>query len=241
MIHNLFSLPVYHYNLANDIDLSNIRENIEREFQISSSEISPLEKQGGISTYSTNCNLHLEPYLQNLNSIILQHIKIYWKILDVDQRLSPVIDQCWSNIHYQNSYTDQHSHSLMPVVATFYLEAAPNCGDLILINPMEYSLTHIPYSVPIERKTETALQVKTGDLILFPGWVRHKTGENLSGSSRVVISYNIRYSGNYLSSDVEYPTLKQNFSNSEVSMLYNKIANLEYVIENMKRTIQNGG
>jgi uncharacterized protein (TIGR02466 family) len=201
---------------------------------------SSLEKNGGISTYETDNQIHEIDEIKQLADMVLFHARIYWRVLDIDERLSPRIDQCWSNIHKSGSFTLQHSHSLMPMVGSFYLKAEKNSGDLILTNPSEYSITNIPFSRSIEQKIETSIKLKTGDLVFFPGYVRHKTGENFSGDDRIVITFNIGYEGKYLSSNVDYPVMNDDLmSVSEVEQLHNKILNLEFIIENLKRTIVN--
>lgn len=240
MIHSLFSLPIYHTNIANEVDLHTIEKNLLGEFEKSSPSVSPLEKNGGISTYSSDSQLHKKDYASHLNSIITEHVKKYWKILNIDSRLEPDIDECWSNIHYHGSSTEYHSHSLMPIVATFYVKAFANCGELVLINPMEYGLTHIPYDVPIEQKTETKLEIYSGDLVLFPGWIRHRTEPNYSNNDRIVMSYNFKYKGTYLSSESQYPNLDREFKNSEVENLRNKILSQELIIEQLTRNLTNG-
>ncbi len=239
MILNLFSLPVYKTNLLDQVDVINLEDNLQTELSRSSAQVSALEKNGGVSTYETNCNLHLEEYAKSISDLVLLHAKLYWKILDVDPRLEPKIDQSWSNIHYNKSVTLEHSHSLYPMVATLYVKAEKNSGDLILINPMEYGLTHIPYGVPIENKTETSIKISTGDLVLFPGWVRHKTMENLSGQPRIVMSFNITYQGKYLSSNSDYMISHESHT-SEIDRLQNKILNLEFAIDHMQRSLKNG-
>jgi uncharacterized protein (TIGR02466 family) len=236
---NLFSTPIYKINILNLLNDALDIENVVREkFKNSLTSKSSLEKHGGVSTYELDNQLHKLAEFSKLNDIILFHSLIYWRVLDVDGRLSPRIDQCWSNLHVSGSFTLHHSHSLMPMVATFYLKAKKNSGDLILINPAEYSITNIPFSQSIEKKIETSLKVETGDLIIFPGYVRHKTGENLSGDDRIVISFNLGYEGKYLSSNSEYPSLhNDNTFDSEIEYLHNKILNLEFIIENLKRTM----
>jgi uncharacterized protein (TIGR02466 family) len=239
MIHNLFSTPVYKINVLEKLkNIDDIEKTILEEISCSSSEVSSLEKHGGISTYETNNQLHTRDSMKELSELVMFHSKIYWRMLDIDERLSPRIDQCWSNIHRAGSFTLQHSHSLMPMVATLYLKSEKNSGNLILTNPAEYSITNIPFSKNIEQKIETSLSVKTGDLIFFPGYIRHKTGENYSGSDRIVISFNIGYSGKYLSSNTEYPAVVDiPNSSSEVEQLYNKILTLEFIIENLKEAM----
>ena len=130
----------------------------------------------------------------------------------------------------------------MPVVATFYIQAQNDCGELVFVNPMEYSVTHLPYSVPIERKLESKIHVKTGDLILFPGYIRHKTGYNLSGQDRIVLSYNFRADGTYLDSRAAYPKYSNSLNNdiSDTNYLLNKILNLETIIMHMQRNLTDG-
>lgn len=238
MIHNLFSTPVYKINILENLkNISSIEKTIVDQLSMTSNTLSSLEKHGGVSTYTTNNQLHTLDSMKELSELILFHSKIYWRMLDIDERLSPRIDQCWSNIHKAGSFTLQHSHSLMPMVATFYLKSEKNSGNLILTNPAEYSITNIPFSKSIEQKIETELSVKTGDLVFFPGYIRHKTGENYSGSDRVVISFNIGYLGKYLSSNVDYPVIVNDNTSSEVEQLYNKILNLEFIIENLKEAM----
>jgi len=237
MIIDLFSLPVYKTNILDQINLTEIKDSLQEEFLKSSNNRSDLETNNGISTYTTNHNLHLKEYAKKLSKIVLDHAGLYWKILDIDQRLKPEIDQCWANVHYDKSMTLEHSHSLHPIVATVYINAEPNCGNLTLINPMEYGITHIPYSVPIEQKIETSLKIKTGDLVLFPGWIRHKTQENYSGSERVVMSFNIKYSGKYMSSNSEYYDISSDEPTSEIARLNNKILNLEFIVKELTGSI----
>jgi hypothetical protein len=99
---------------------------------------------------------------------------------------------------------------------------------------MEYSLTHIPYNGSIEDKTETAVHVSTGDLCMFPGWVRHKTEDNKSTNDRIVISYNIKYKGNYLKSQSIYPDMHEQTTNRD-DFLINEILRQQQIIEQLKK------
>jgi len=240
MIHNLFSLPIYLINLKDNIDLSSIESHLLSEFNKFNNVESPLEKQNAKSTYGYNSSLHLEPFSKKISEQVINHANLYWKILDIDSRLSPEIDECWANIHGNEGFTVLHSHSLMPMVATLYVRADKNSGGIVFTNPMEYGITHIPYSVPIEQKIETTISVKSGDLLLFPGWIRHRTEENCSDTNRIVMSFNIKYSGKYLKSNTDYPdTSLHKHVSSEVEHLQNKILTQEFIIEDLKRNLTN--
>lgn len=236
MILNLFSLPISNESLASSgIDMGAISNVLLPIFERAQWNNVDLEKHGGISTYRVDDALHLRAEFKTLAAMVLQNAKLYWKVLDISDNLEPVIDQCWANLHTRGSYTAPHSHSLMPMVASFYLEAPENSGDIVFTNPMEYSLTHIPYNCTIEDKTETAIHVTSGDLVMFPGWVRHRTRENLSNSRRIVVTFNIKYKGVYLNSLSEYPDISHNGTTSEVDRLTNEIYRQQMIIAQLTK------
>ena len=246
MIQNLFSLPIYKTNLfESDIDFDSIRKCVENEFKSVNVNVS-LEKNGGVSTYATNRQLHTNPEFKKLNELILHHVNLYWKVLDINDGLHPEIDECWSNLHCKGSFTDLHSHSMHPIVVSFYLSAPPDSGNIIFVNPMEYAITHIPYNFPVDSKINTTVYVESGDVCLFPGWLRHKTEESNSDENRIVITFNIRYSGVYLDSQVPYPNVVEQpmpktfdeqvtieSNNSTMDYLFNKLYTQEMLIRQL--------
>lgn len=247
MIQNLFSLPIYQHNLFDsDINFESIKDCINNEFKNINVNIS-LEKNGGVSTYASNRMLHMNSAFEKLNELILYHVNLYWKILDINDGLKPAIDECWSNKHVKGSYTDLHSHSMHPIVVSFYLTAPKDSGNIVFVNPMEYAITHIPYNYPVEDKINTSVYIKSGDVVMFPGWLRHKTEVSNSDEDRIVITYNIRYEGTYLDSQVSYPkivskemptsfsepvTIESN--NSTMDYLFNKLHTQEQLIYQLK-------
>ena len=237
MILNLFALPICKVNLNGaGINSERIKSVLYPIFEKAKFNNADLEKQGGVSTYWVNNQLHLQDEFKPLAALALQQAKLYWKVLDITDNLQPEIEQCWANLHGDNGYTAYHSHSLMPMVASFYLEAEPNSGNIVFINPMEYSLTHIPYNGAIESKTETAVHVKTGDMVMFPGWLRHKTQENYSGKDRIVVTFNIKYAGTYMASQSPYPD-HYNSPTDQVDALVNEIYRQQMIIEQLKKVI----
>lgn len=260
MIQHLFSLPVYHTNVEDsEIDFESIKEVLAKEFDSVNVNVQ-LEKNGGISTYSTNNKLHNLKEFQQLNDLVLHHVKLYWKILDINSGLYPEIDECWSNRHLEGSYTDVHSHAMHPIVVSFYLEAPEDSGNIVFINPMEYAITHTPYNLPVQNKIETSVYVRSKDMVLFPGWLRHKTETSKTNKQRIVITYNIRYTGTYLDSQVPYPVIEQpkypnpekfqepgyvdsvsiQSNNSSMDYLFNKLYYQELMITQLTNLLTNG-
>ncbi len=253
MIQNLFALPIYKTNIFDsDIDFGVIRSTLEQQYKEIKFHVG-LEKNGGISTYGTNRNLHEVPEFKALCDLILYHANLYWKVLDINDGLCPAIDECWSNKHVNGSFTDWHSHSMHPIVVSFYLSAPERSGGIVFTNPMEYSITHIPYNRPVEEKINTTIHIKSGDVLMFPGWLRHKTEVSHTDDERIVITFNLRYSGVYLDSQQPYPVVKEtpmpdNFStpiivesnNSTMDYLFNKLHTQEIIINQLKAMLTGG-
>lgn len=254
MLQTLFALPVYRTSV-NDLDLSEVYNIVQDQFANTTNEVE-LEKNGGVSTYARNKQLHTLPAFEELSKTVLYHANLYWKALDINDGLQPVIDECWSNKHVKGSYTDLHSHSLHPLVVSFYLKAPPNCGGIVFANPMEYGITHMPYNGPVEEKVNTTVYVNTGDMLIFPGWLRHKTEVSQTDDERIVITFNIRYEGRYLDSQQPYvkvqgkpmpKTMEEpiviHSDSSMVDYLFQKLHTQEVIIEQLKQALigtQNG-
>jgi uncharacterized protein (TIGR02466 family) len=256
MLQTLFSLPIYKTNLNDtDINAVEIGKYLGTQFDSIVNNVE-LEKNGGVSTYSQNKCLHTLALFEKLNAVALYHANLYWKALDINDGLHPAIDECWSNKHVNGSYTDLHSHSLHPLVISFYLSAPPDCGGIVFSNPMEYAITHMPYNGKVEEKINTTVYVSTGDMLIFPGWLRHKTEVSHATDERIVITFNLRYEGRYLDSQQPYAkvqpvTVPDNlvdpvtiYSNSsEMDYLFKKLHTQEVIIQQLKNTLlgQNNG
>ena len=86
-----------------------------------------------------------------------------------------LIDDSWCNLHYRTGETNLHEHGTATYVCSFYVNVPENSGNL-LVKPKD---TLIP------------VEVSTGDLIIFPGSLLHKTERSNSDEERVVATTNI--------------------------------------------------
>ena len=49
----------------------------------------------------------------------------------------------------------------------------------------------------ITKNIEQEISVTTGDVVMFPGWLRHKTHANSLNESRYAMSFNVACTGEY--------------------------------------------
>jgi hypothetical protein len=70
--------------------------------------------------------------LCNLKESILKIADFYWRdVLSVDTSLKPVIRHSWITRHKSGEFNPMHHHTTSLFSITTYLQASPNCGNLI--------------------------------------------------------------------------------------------------------------
>jgi uncharacterized protein (TIGR02466 family) len=98
----------------------------------------------------------------------------------------------WINRHYRTGKTAEHCHRGCEIVVTYYLHVPENSGRFIARDPME---NHWNNTISHERGALDLshgypIEVKTGDVLFFPGWLLHSTEESNSDEGRYVMSTN---------------------------------------------------
>lgn len=98
-----------------------------------------------------------------------------------------VIGSSWCNVHNRGGWTDEHQHRGTVFSAVIYLSVPENGGNLQIRNPLEYHWGSISTKAPTPW---TTIPVKTGDVLIFPSWLMHRTEKNESDQPRYVMSLN---------------------------------------------------
>jgi uncharacterized protein (TIGR02466 family) len=109
--------------------------------------------------------------------------------LNFYNRHSEVIGS-WFNRHYKSGYTEEHHHNYSTFVASCYLKCPPNSGNIVFRNPLEYHMCNFP--IVNETQTLSEVECKTGDVIIFPGWLKHLVTPNNTDQERIVMTINIK-------------------------------------------------
>ena len=98
----------------------------------------------------------------------------------------------WINRNYRTGKTLEHCHRGCEIVVTYYLYVPENSGRFIARDPLE---NHWNSTISHERSAMDLtngypLEVKTGDVLFFPGWLMHSTEPSQSDEGRYVMSTN---------------------------------------------------
>jgi hypothetical protein len=103
--------------------------------------------------------------------------------------------EMWANRHRRESFTLEHMHGAH-VCGAYYLRFPPGSGRLIFRSPLEYTTCGCLLLDSAEgAEAVHAMDIKAGEVVLFPGWLKHFTEPSRSDGDRIVISFNMRVVG----------------------------------------------
>ena len=178
---------------------------------IKSMDMETPEKNGGVTSvvlsnlqqhheYKSHNMPHEWPELAEFKKFIMSSIPEILRKWHCDPGIDRDISRSWINVHPQGAYTMDHNHYGVLMAIAAYLYVPKNGGNLLLKNP----LTPYKFGEPMHQTyfsedggrdglEWSSINVETGDVVFFPGWVNHKTEKNSSKENRFVMSWNVSF------------------------------------------------
>ena len=92
-----------------------------------------------------------------------------WNMMDVQFGCST----SWVNYQDASSLTESHVHRGVPLTTISYISVPENSGYLELADPLESFWRLQPKPSP--NKGWYKVPIRSGDVIMFPGWIEHRT------------------------------------------------------------------
>jgi hypothetical protein len=83
---------------------------------------------------------------------------------------------CWGAIYQKDDWTKAHDHWPHPWSFVYYIQ----CGEF-----------DSPLAFPDGYQGEHHVRPLSGDMVLFPGWLRHKVTPQLADNERIVVAGNL--------------------------------------------------
>ena len=185
-----------------DFDFDSMRSQIDERVDAAASLMreDTLERDGGITTV-VHC---LEDPPHNWKMFDEFKLWLYDRIDEVweDYQLQPMmrqISESWINKHPPGAWTSEHHHQCIQVAVAVYLNVPENSGRFLVKDPTEVYKRQEPLDYHYyERGGEwEPIEITSGDILFFPGWMYHKTEVNKSKEDRYVMSLNIRGAHQY--------------------------------------------
>lgn len=158
-----------------------------------SSDSSLVESGDAISTtrvgiYDYELQPHIMEEFSDFNMWISDKIDIAWQTFNF-LPMGREVTRSWFNLHNKTGQTKEHFHNRTDLVVASYIKCEEGTGNIEFRDPLEYHKVGFPYSVEVDLWKE--LEVRTNDVLIFPGWIYHRTQPNTIDSERLVMTYNI--------------------------------------------------
>lgn len=100
------------------------------------------------------------------------------------------VTESWINKHRRTGVTLEHNHNYTTFAVAAYLKLPPNSGYIEFKDPLEYHKTMYP--IYPEESLYKAVPAETNDVLIFPGWMRHRVQPNNTDEERIVLTFNIK-------------------------------------------------
>jgi uncharacterized protein (TIGR02466 family) len=194
MINNLFPIKIYKASYPYDLQplIANLIPLIEFDKTLENNQGSM--RGEGICSYVERRDLHELDIFAPVVKFIQTHVLTYWRELNYDPAYNPKIEEMWYNIYKEGSFIDLHNHAPRTLTCSFYLSKEFGTSNIVFENPLSTILKHQPYYIDknnYHALFEEEVDAQSGDLIIFPGWLNHRTIKNSSTTDRIMIGANI--------------------------------------------------
>ena len=192
-IYKYFAQPIFHYQLENYEEYNKELEKYIYDLQKLDPEGLSRSNQGGWHSKPFNLKDQNSPpfrFFQIIQKYVADTFKEYgWKYIPGKVNLT----EMWAIINKKNSFDIEHTHPNNYLSAAYYVKAPENCGSFNVSNPNQVAKERIAISDKRTEFNQNIAQIKpvAGDLLLFPAYLPHSVGMNLSEEDRIVISFNI--------------------------------------------------
>ena len=193
---------IFKYNYKPGFNVDKFKEHIELHGNKSEHTIS--EADGGITTAGNKDNPHFWPSMVPFINWLEPKIEIALNEWDVAYD-TYFISKSWANLHTKGGYTKPHEHGPGSVVVAIYVKQPANGGNILFENFMRDKW--IAYTREDKHNNIhdywREIAVNTNDVLLFPGWITHKTQSSNTDEDRIVftINYGAVIQGQMLHSD----------------------------------------
>jgi len=170
-----------------DFSKLEITDRIEESiFHYADSELGLSNFQTTILTAHSHTYIAVQPYIDFINDTIAE----IWKVSDLAD-LQRFITSSHLNRYTQGYALREHAHPGVDYVITGYIKKPVNSGDIEVRNPLEYQWHTLPINGHPDESWRP-ISAEENDVLIFPGWLYHRTQPSQCDLPRVALSMMIR-------------------------------------------------
>lgn len=201
MILELFPTKVYKTFYPNTESLKPLFEKLKEVFDETVDHNNEYMREGTLCSYHVQSDLHLRypEETKDIVEFVESAAREYWKECNYYEGLEPCVIQLWANTTPKGGWIDSHLHGPIPFTGVVYVDASPAQGNLVIENPMDMVLMAQPIQPADKYSMDKEIEVNTGDVVLFPGYIKHSVKPNTTNSDRLILGFNIGSRGKFWS------------------------------------------
>lgn len=186
----LFLFPPYLWKFRYNFDYTKLKPKIDDLFNKVETN-SKLEYGDAVSTVSIDPSLqpHTWEELADFQYWLGERISDIRRDYDFTYTCSEVT-KSWFNKHLKGGLTVEHNHNFSTFVVAAYIKMPLNSGFIEFKDPLEYHKSSWP--IFPEESLYKSVPAETNDVLIFPGWVKHRVQPNLTDEERIVMTFNIK-------------------------------------------------
>ena len=192
-IYRLFPTPVFHFRVENYQELNTELENYILNLKKKDEKGQKKSNAGG--WHSQNFDINNDNTAKKFAKIFEEFYKkviinkMGWKYDSNKVKMEAM----WSIINKKGSFNIQHNHPNSYLSAAYYVRHPEKSGNIRFFDPREQKNIRYP---KIKKYTDLSAVIiekdpKEGDLLIFPSYLYHSVGENLSKDDRIIVSFNV--------------------------------------------------
>ena len=192
-IYRLFPTPVFHFRVENYQELNTELENYILNLKKKDEKGTKKSNAGGWHSHNFDINndnkakKFAKIFEEFYKKVIIN--KMGWKYDSNKVKMEAM----WSIINKKGSFNIQHNHPNSFLSAAYYVRHPEKSGNIRFFDPREQKNIRYP---KIKKYTDLSAVIiekdpKEGDLLIFPSYLYHSVGENLSEDDRIIVSFNV--------------------------------------------------
>lgn len=203
MLHKLFPTYVLHEHInLEDGELDKYKDLVYQLRQQDENYNPHFLTPDAWSSYSNHKELHKEPVFRKLTTTFLSACtRAAQETIRVSNGLDKFeikdhtahITNMWANIYGKGGRVLEHIHQGSTFAGLFYLNKPKDTAHTYYIDPLEYSKmmdVHILNNTTGQYKI---IGAETGDLVIWPAYMKHGALVNESDEDKVIISFNCNF------------------------------------------------
>jgi len=192
-IYKLFPTPVFHFRVENYQKLNTELENYILNLRKKDEKGQKKSNAGGWHSHFFDLNNdNTAKKFAKISEEFYKKVIINemgWKYDSNKVKMEAM----WSIINKKGSFNIQHNHANAYLSSAYYVRYPEKSGSIKFFDPREQKNIRYP---KIKNYTDisaviTEITPKEGDLLIFPSYLYHSVGENLSEDDRIIVSFNI--------------------------------------------------